>query len=188
MSILKEIRELTGLSQKQLAEWLGVSKSLVQFAENGQRNLPKEASAKLIAMTLPLQDLKDAAKANRSTAAVAFTNPAKLALHHKRKMTFHRRSAHALQQQLDKLTLRHPKLRARLALFDAMKKVDTASYKATDRDNTWLELMEWFSQDRIPATGPEEQELLRDKIEVHLAYAEVHRARCEWFEGMEKQV
>jgi len=45
-------------------------------------------------------------------------------------------------------------------------------------------LTKWFSNERLPRSGLEEQEVLEDKIETYLAYAELHRKRWEWYEGM----
>jgi len=185
MSSIREIRELTGLSHAQLAGWLGVSKSLIWYAETGERSLPTEAHLKLTAMALLVQGLK-----KNSTAAPAhpgerlISNPAKLAARHKKKMEFHRRSAGALQQQLQKVKAKHPQLDTRLALFDALKNDPPAWYRASETDKTWMEMTEWFSRDRMLFTGLEQQELLQDKIDMHLAYAEVHRLQIEWYEGM----
>lgn len=40
-TILKDIREQAGISQNQLAQWSGVSASLIQKLENGQRSMNK---------------------------------------------------------------------------------------------------------------------------------------------------
>ena len=42
-----------------------------------------------------------------------------------------------------------------------------------------------FTRDRLPLSGPEQQELLQDKIDTHLASAELHRQRKEKYEGVE---
>lgn len=187
MSAITEIRELTGLSHAQLAEWLAVSKSLIIYAEKGDRYLPSRASQKLNAMILLVQQLKqETAKAGKP-AKETYSNPAKLAARHKQKMEYHRRSALGLQIQLRRLKARHPQLNARYALFDAMKNADFDWYRASAGDKTWMEMIEWFGDEKLSATGLEQQELLQDKIEMHLAYAELHRVRRERFEGMEER-
>jgi hypothetical protein len=181
MSIITEIRELTGLSQARLAAWLAVSKSLVQFAERGERNLPARASEKLTLLIPPVQQLKDAAKTMKPGRQV-YSNPVKLAMQHKQKMDFHERKAQEMQRKLDKLVFQHRQLTARLALLDIMKGMDTGVHKFSDRDKDWRAMMEWFGRERIPATGPEEQELLQDKIEYHQAYAAIHKRSWNKFE------
>lgn len=47
MNNLKKIRENFGLSQQQVAYWLGVSRSLVEHYERGIRNLPAHALLQL---------------------------------------------------------------------------------------------------------------------------------------------
>jgi hypothetical protein len=56
--------------------------------------------------------------------------------------------------------------------------------KNAGQDKYRMEMTEWFSKERLPATGLEQQELLQDKIDMHLAYAELHKRRWERFEGI----
>jgi len=184
MSSIREIRDLTGISQAKLADWLNVSKSLVQFAETGERSLPHAAQMKVNALTVLIQGLKTETTALNRNGARLISNPAKLAARHRKKEGFHRRSAVALQGQLLKLKKKHPQLNTRLALFEALRQDAPDWYRVTDADITWMELTEWFSRDRMSFTGLEQQELLQDKIEMHLAYAEIHRLQKERYEGM----
>ncbi len=187
MSSIREIRELTGLSHKQLAEWLGVSKSLIWYAETGERSLPQAALLKLSALVALAEGLKKEVKAVARPGEKLVSNPAKLAALHKKKEAVHLGSAQSLQAQLQKLKVRHPQLDTRLALFDALRNDAPEWYAATDADITWMELTEWFSRDRMPLTGLEQQELLQDKIDMHLAYARLHRLQKERYEGMEQK-
>lgn len=175
---------MTGLSHQKLGEWLGVSKSLIANAENGIRSLPKAASEKINAMTLLMLHLKaEAGKAGQS-AEPRFSNPAKLAARHKEKMEFHQQSVEGLRRQLQKLKVRYPQLNARFALFNAMKNSDIEWYQATETDIRWMEMIEWFSNEQLLATGLEQQDLLQDKIDTHLTYAELHKQRWKMFEEM----
>ena len=185
MSSIREIRALTGLSHKQLADWLGVSKSLVWYAETGGRNLPAAALLKLNALVLLLQGLKAGSTTPVAPGMRLVSNPDLLAERHRQKEAFHRRSAAALQRQLHKLQTKRPQLNTRLALFEALRNKAPHWYRVTDADTTWMELTEWFTRDRLPLSGPEQQELLQDKIDTHLASAELHRLQKEKYEGME---
>jgi transcriptional regulator with XRE-family HTH domain len=176
MSSIKEIRELTGLSQTRLADWLGVSKSLIQFAERGERSLNTKATMKLNAMVLLAQELKVANKVKPGQKA-EFADPVKLAERHRKKMEFHQRSAASLRVKLRKLKTLHPQINSRLELLDAMKTFNTEWYSSTERDNTFIKMIEWFTKQRLPNIGLEEQDLLQDKIETHMAYAELHKHR-----------
>jgi hypothetical protein len=183
MSIISEIRQLTGQSYARLGAWLGVSRTLVYYSERGERDLPSETTPKLGAMILLLQKLKEEAAAGKQDRPV-ITSHGKLAARHKKKEGFHRRSALALQQQLRRLKALHPLLDARLALFEAMRNPSQEWYQASPTDLHWMEMTEWFSRERMRFTGLEQQELLQDKIEMHLAYAGLHKERKERFEGM----
>ncbi|HAO45448.1 MAG TPA: hypothetical protein DCQ97_00880 [Chitinophagaceae bacterium] len=189
MSSIQQVRELTGLSQSQLAVWLGVSKSLVQFAEKGQRSLPQAALLKLSALVALAEGLKKEVRAVARPGDRLISNPGKLAARHKKKEEFHESSARALERQLLISKKKHPQLDNRLALFHALRNDAPEWYSVTEADITWMELTEWFSRDRMPLTGLEQQELLQDKIDMHLAYARLHRLQKERYEGMgEKRI
>ncbi|HNN72764.1 MAG TPA: helix-turn-helix transcriptional regulator, partial [Ferruginibacter sp.] len=88
MSSIREIREFTGLSHKQLADWLGVSKSLVWYAETGGRNLPEAALLKLNALVLLLQGLKAGSTTPVAPGMRLVSNPDLLAERTGRKRLF----------------------------------------------------------------------------------------------------
>jgi len=182
MPEIKDVRKLTGLSQGAMAGWLGVSRSLLQFVENGRRSLPFEATRKMAAMLLLSEQLKNSTDPAKGSSPVS--DPAKLAERHRKKMAFYQRSAAGLNIKLTRLRQLHPKLNTRMALLEAMKNSDIEWYSASPGDHKRMEYIEWYSSERLPRTGLEEQELLEDKIETYLAYAELHRKRREWYEGM----
>lgn len=182
MSIIKEIRELTGLSHEKLATWLGVSKSLVQFAEKGERMLRGDASKKLTLLTVPVQQLKKAMTTTRHRGATLYTDPAAFARQHKKRMLYHLAAADKLQQQLHKLEHLHLKLTSRLVLLDIMNNLDTELYRTTELDKHIAGLLEFFGRDRM-ATAFKKQEQLQERINVHLAYAEVHKLGWERFQA-----
>jgi hypothetical protein len=131
-------------------------------------------------MLLLAQQIKTAGK-DSMAGETNFSDSIKLAKKHKRKIEFHQKSAAALQAQLAKIKSMHPQVNSRLALLEALKNNSIEWYSTTEQDKTWIKFTEWFSKERISKTGLEEQELLKDKIEVHLAYAEVHKKQLEKF-------
>ena len=182
MSDLKQIRQITGLSQAAMAGWLGVSESLVQFVETGERSLPSEANRKMAAMLRLSEQVKNTATPAKEGPALG--SPVKLAERHRKKMAFYQRSAAGLRIKLTRLRQVNQRLNTRMALLEAMKNSEFEWYSASPGDKKRMEYIEWFSNERLPRSGPEEQELLEDKIETNLAYAELHRKRWEWYEGM----
>ena len=79
----------------------------------------------------------------------------------------------------------HEKFITGLALLDAMKNLDTELYSSTEKDKHITGLLEYFGQDKIEPVC-KKMELLQDRIDIHLGYAEVHKQQWEKFEQMKK--
>ncbi|MFN8249884.1 MAG: helix-turn-helix transcriptional regulator [Ferruginibacter sp.] len=182
MNIILEIRTLTGLSYTKLAEWLGVSRSLLQFAESEKRSLPSEVMIRLSSIYLLLVELQ---KETTVKEDIPVSNPGKLALQHHKKANYHERTAASLRRQLQKLEAKHPQLNTRLRLIATLQSQNSTLYKTTPRDEAWLSFAEWFSKEQLRTAGQEAQEELRDKIEMHEAYAALHRERAGRYGEME---
>ncbi len=180
MHELKVIREMTGLSQQAIAAWLNVSRSLVYMVEQGKRSLPGEAHFKLVSMMVKLMDKQQPGE----IAKIRFTDPIPLAELHKKKMAKHRKLATSLQGQLEKLQRSNPRLQFRLKLFELMKESDGPGYSSKEADQKFIEMTEWFTHQKLPKSGIEEQELLQDKIDSHLAYADLHQERWRMYVEM----
>lgn len=185
MSTIKEIRILTGLSHEKLAAWLGVSKSMVQFAEKGDRMLNGNASKKLTQLAVPVQQLKKTIKISQGKGAAVHSSSLDLATRHQKKMDHHLLAAEKLQQEVNRLELQRIKLTTRLALLDIMKNLDSESYKSTKPDKQIVELLEFFGSGRM-AAGIKKQELLQDKINTHLSYAAIHKVAWKRFRTMRR--
>lgn len=180
MEALKEIRELIGLSQQKMADWLNVSRSLVYLVERGERELPEKANYKFLAMLSKLEQIKQ----KTGVGKTALVSAGKLAELHQKEMEKHRQQAVKLQGRLRKLQGSNTYLQSRLALFDIMKDHEAQGYKTTDADKKFIEFMEWFTNQELPPTAIEQQELLQDKIDTHLAYADLHQQRLGMYVEM----
>ncbi len=174
MSTIKEIRKVTGLSQYQIASWLGVSRSLVQLVEKGERSLPKNASDKLYAMNMFTEQVKGSTPEDQEIPLNKSTRE-KIALQHKRKMERYLHKATGLQIQLKKIKATRPQAFSRLALIQELRNNNTEWFTKTAQDNKYLELMQWFTENHIAAEKFEEPEILQDRINTLLAYAEIHK-------------
>jgi len=175
MRVISEVRQLTGLSHKHLAEWLGVSRSLVQFAEKGERSLPTDTLMKLKSILSTLKQLAKETREKPKTPVLG--NPSALAKLHRKKISLHENAATSLRWQLRKLEKKNSKLKARGDLFAAIKEQRSDSFKLNKHDETWIGFAEFFLQIDLKKTGQEKQDLLREKIEMHEAYAALHRER-----------
>jgi DNA-binding XRE family transcriptional regulator len=65
MDSIQEIREAFGLSQWQLAQWLGITRSILSMAELGHRSLPTIAYEKLNAMLQLLHEMDEPSTADK---------------------------------------------------------------------------------------------------------------------------
>ena len=183
MSAIKEIRELTGLSHEKLGQWLGVSKSMVQFAEFSFRTLQGEASDKLLMLSLALHQLKTSGQTSVPAAPVC-SNPAEFAARHKAKYDMHAYQAQRLQRQLQQIAKQQQQLITGLALAAALKNPDSKLYSSTATDIQIAGFTEYFNQDKLQRLAAKAA-ALQDKMELQLAYAEVHRKQCEVYAGMD---
>ncbi len=75
---MKEVRELTGISQQQLADYLGVKRTQVAAAEIGSRDLPDAANLEALNMYLILQEPKETAQLQTENASQTVTLHKKL--------------------------------------------------------------------------------------------------------------
>lgn len=185
--MIREIRKLTGLSYDQLGAWLGVSKSLVQFAEGGRRKLSDEAAKKLSLLSATMKQ-QQRATAKKSPGLPVYSHPAAFAQQHQRKMEHHQYQATQLQRQIKLLLQQHTLLSNRAGLLQAMQNIDTPvrSRGAKAKHTHITGLLEFFGQDKLAAVN-HKLELLQDKLATHLAYADLHRKRWKEFKNMKPQ-
>ncbi|MFN8248819.1 MAG: helix-turn-helix transcriptional regulator [Ferruginibacter sp.] len=178
MLIIKEIRVKTGISQYKLAEWLGISRSLVKLAEKGERSLPHNALMKLMAMQQGLGQVKadNTVEDNQSKYAK------ELASHHKRKMEIHQYKATGAKLKLKKLEKLQASTQTRYALTDILSKADSKGFSKTAYDQKWIEFTKWFAAGKISKDQLLKLAMLKDKMDTELAYAEVHRKLYEKYQ------
>ena len=188
--MIAEIRKLTGLSHQKLGDWLGVSRSMVEAAEKYRRILVGEAGNKLAMLAFTVQQLIDAQPfgyAGEEPAGPATcSHPDKFAQLHKKKMDYHLYLAEGLRRQLEPMLKRHRQLVNSLVLLNAMKEINGELYRSTAADKKIAGHILDEHEEALPKMV-ENIELLQDKLELHLAYAEVHKKCFDKFEGMKKQ-
>lgn len=178
MSAIKEIRELTGLSQYKLAEWLGVSRSMVYLVEKGKRFLPSEASVKLSAMLLLLQSLKKGQDENNLPGHPKHLIPS-LAEEHQKMIQFHEEQVASLRKQAKKLETIKSKASSKISLLKNLQEEDLPFFQKSEADKKWLETMEWFGRNRLTVLSATSEAALAEKIETHLGYLRIHRERLD---------
>lgn len=183
--MITEIRTLTGLSHEKLGDLLGVSRSMVEAAEKYRRSLAGAASHKLTMLALTVQQLIDAQETMPAVPATC-SRPEKFAVLHKKKMDDHLYLAEGLRLKLNPLLKRYRQLVNSLVLLNAMMQINGELYRSTAADKKIAGQLLDENEDALEKLV-ESIELLQDKLELHLGYAEVHKQYCDKFEGMKKQ-
>ena len=181
MNDFKETREQAGLSLAAMASLLGMSKSMVFKIEKGKRHLSYNQIVKLSALQEHLAQISTTDK-KAKTGRVAFTNTGKLAELHKSKMESHRKLAAGCKKELEKLRQAMPILEKHASLRELVKNLEIPGHKRTKGDEILLEIMELSS--KKPGALLAEQEILQDKIDTHLAYADLHEAKWKEYLDM----
>jgi transcriptional regulator with XRE-family HTH domain len=179
MSIIREIREMTGLSLRQMAEWFDLSKSMIHLAEKEQRNLDSKTNTKLYRVYIQLKDLQ---KNRQEAPATLLSNPAALAERHRKKMEFYERSAQGLRLKMAKLAKDPDPTKLQAGLLSIIRNSETEW--VDEQDKAWAGMMGAELDWRSRSEQQEKLNLLQDKIETNLAYAELHRKRWGWYEGL----
>ncbi len=170
MRSLLEIRKKTGLSQQQLADYLGISRSLVAMAEKSLRDLPKTALSKLTAMENVISTAEKNKKAIPETADEKITK--KIKSFHQIKMEDHLFRAKMLQRRLAAMLKSNEQADVKLKLIDGLSK-KTAQTQKNKFDDHWLEYHDQKGRKKIFKNFHVIQMLTLD-IEVQLGYAAVH--------------
>ena len=109
--------------------------------------------------------------------------PKTLSAKDQKKMDDHLYLAEGLRLKLRPLLHRHRQLVNSLALLNAMKQINGELYRSTAADKKIAGQLQDENEESLNKLV-EKIETLQDKLELHLAYAELHRGRWEKFEGM----
>lgn len=151
--LLRTVRTRFGLSQEQLAPWLGVSGRLISYAEKGARKLPANALAQLtrLATLLPADP---AAPVDEP----AFAEAVDLAPLHTR-VADCRYEALTIRRELARQAERAAEYFLQLAAVAAL-----LPSAANDGERLWLELRQLEATRGQRASGSTKQVLLRARL------------------------
>lgn len=155
------IREELGISQQQLADYLGVSRALLSLAEMNERSLPAAALIKAGEIELVLKSKKTSPKLKQ------FTNKQTTAL---QKMLQQRRKdcvyeLSVAKKKLDKMKLQYQQAANALSVANSL--LNTVSNDAKRKmDKLWLEILEDDTLKKMQSFGEAAQMKLQLKIEL----------------------
>ncbi len=158
MSSLKKIREKFGISQQQVAHWLGISRSLAEHYENGTRSLPTKALLQLAKLEMMLVEFEKGENGSQSRNVSWDTNHGDTELEKKEKdpeletpgsiqdnipvhprLAFQLDKAERLQQQLSVLKTRHMVLQQQMLLIK--KLMDNCDEYTNEKEKLWLQML-----------------------------------------------
>jgi len=184
MNDFKKARQKARLSLSAMANLMGISKSMAFKIEEGKRQLSYSQIIKLTAIQEELAHISTTGK-KAETGRVAFTNTGMLAELHKAKMERHLKQAAGCKWKLEKLQQDMHILEKQSALHELIGNLVIPGQTRKRGDELLLEIMELNFKKKSGALVPE-QEMLQDKIDTHLAYADLHQEK--WKEYLEMKI
>lgn len=170
MNYLVRLRKNSGLSQKDVADYIGVSRSLVNLAEKALRELPKEAKAKLA----DLEDLVNAPDFNKKPVKETFDDEGvqEFKTYHQLKMRDFLFKAEGLRRRLKVMVEAQQKAALKFKLVNGLSNSNTKNSK-NKMHAIWTKNHELQSGSKLKKSIPAIRMLTYD-IEVLMGYAAVH--------------
>ena len=161
MSSLKNIREKFGISQQQVAHWLGISRSLAAHYERGIRSLPTHALLQLAKLEIVLAEFeKNVSGDTKHSDDLPVADDGSLSLDPK--LAFQLYKVKMLQQQLFVLQSRHAVLQQQMLLVKKM--MDSCNGQTGEKEKLWLQMLYHGLCCKISKFDESKQLPLRGKI------------------------
>ena len=177
MNSILRLRKKCGLSQQAVADYIGVSRSLVNLAEKGLRELPKAALIKLG----ELEKIAGAAEFDKQSATEHLDKKLSKELkdYHKFKIEEYLYRAEGLKRQVVALSNSHKKTGAKLKLVNGLAKSNSKTGK-NKAEHIWTKYHEQQSSGKLSKYNATMDMLIQD-TEVLLGYAAVHEKMLKKF-------
>lgn len=170
MNSILRLRKKSGLSQQAVADYIGVSRSLVNLAEKGLRELPQKARIKLE----ELEKIAGMVEFDKKSAIELLDAKATKELkdYHKFKIEEYLYRAEGLKRQVVALSQGHQRTSAKLKFVNGLAKSNAKTGKRR-ADHIWAEYHEQQSSEKLSKYNATMEMLIQD-TEVLLGYAAVH--------------
>lgn len=170
MKSITELRKKTGMSQQDLADYLGISRSLVAMVERGERDLPKEAFHKLQEMNKFIGSIES----GKPSTSPNFYNEAtkELKKYQQQKIEEYLYKAEGLRRRLATMLDVYKQADTKLNLVQKLTKNHTRERKEKSREK-WTEFHEWKSNEKI-SKSVSAIRMLSCELEAMEGYAAVH--------------
>jgi len=167
MSSLKMIRSTFGISQQQVAHWLGISRSLAEHYEHGIRSLPTHALVKLSRLQIMISDFEKVHGRVEQTNAeeslkTSMNNPAELPTSPDPILSRELDKTERLHRQLSIYKSKHAVLQQQLMLIQNI--MDNTAAESNEKEKLWLQMLYHIVSHKISKYDEGKQLPLKAKI------------------------
>ena len=175
-----DLRKQFGLTQEQLANYLGISRSTLNMYEQGQRSLSSGALLKLGRLEIAYMAAKESRlqKIKEIKTFAASDNTARIINSLQQKVMECRRLAVVLEKRLQEARQQYDNLGSLVVLTEIIA-VDLPGDEDMIADNMWLDIVKKDAYRQAVVVGPEEQFLLQHRINLLLKEAAAHEAALD---------
>ncbi len=176
--MITEIRDKTGLSQSQLALYLGVSRGMVNLVERGERELSGEAANKLSFLYLQLiQNEQKANKVNTKEKPLPSEKwkSQQTTFHNNRILEYEYKAA-VLKRKISKMFNDFSKTNIRLNLLNNAGDNARKQIKKNNTDGLWFDTLHSLATSELDKISVDTQHGLEIEMNLMLGYADVHRS------------
>ena len=176
MNGITAIRKKLGLNQQQVAEWLGISRSLVALYEREERKLPHSAVVQLAALEIALYGIQQ----TRLTAGhKQQSNPHSFQRHEYAKRSLNRQAkacgfkAAKMRMKLITLKTAHEQMAEWLEAIESLI-LQLPKDPGNNMKLLWLQAQQQMALKKLQECDPAAQLIMEAKIAVMDAAKEVH--------------
>lgn len=155
MNAITDIRERLGLTNQQLADYLGVSYSLLTMCQSNKRSLPTNANLQLVRLAMALQQLPVLPTTAPNTTE---TNTAL-----NQQIDTLKLQLHTAQQKLTQMTKLYQQATTKLQMVQALT-AQPPSGNAAQKEQLWLAVLEAEANATLQQNTTSKQLLLQAQV------------------------
>lgn len=161
MKTIKEVREKVGLSQQEMAKYLGISRSMFAMYECGKRSLNPELLVKLIELEAGIHETKE--KKVENVFRYNYENEIANAEYKKQQLHYH------LARKTQRLEDMKKSYEQNVQLYHVLEYLEAKNYGDT---NPWIIQKKNSSENKMLRNDPKYQEDLQNEINAFSAEIE----------------
>lgn len=174
--MITEIRKKTGISQYQLALYLGVSRSLINLVERGDRDLHGLASEKLTFLYIQLLETEKQQKESKNNSDPS-PSPAWMdeqVIFHKNKIRDYTLKILQLEKRIKKTNVQFVKNETKLNLLSNAESMKGKLSRKNSADDLWFTFLTAKANQQKKLSGMDTTQSLEMEKKMFEGYKEVH--------------